>query len=47
MLLVYRQNDATRDLRAVDVVEAVRAIEATYPSGLDDTTLAVNAFVRR
>ncbi len=42
LLLVYRQNDPSRDLRAADIVSGVAAVVARYPGGLDDMILVVN-----
>lgn len=47
LLLVYRQNDPTRDLRAADIVAGVVSIVSTHPDGLDGLILVVNDFARR
>jgi Domain of unknown function (DUF5615) len=46
LLLRYRSNDITRDMRAGDVADAIRAIDKTYPGGVNDLILSVNRFVR-
>ena len=44
LLLVFRVNDPTRDLRAIATAARVAAIVARYPEGLDGLTLVVNNF---
>lgn len=44
LLLVYRRNDPTTDLRAADVAAGVMAIASRYPDGIDGLILAVNHF---
>jgi hypothetical protein len=44
LLLVYRENDPTQDLRAEAIVRAVARIGEIYPSGIVSTILAVNQF---
>jgi hypothetical protein len=44
LLLVYRQNDPSKDMRAADIAIAVGAIDAMYPNGIHDMILAVNSF---
>ena len=44
LLLVYRDNDPTRDLRAADIAARVAAIVQAYPDGLQSLVLVVNKF---
>jgi hypothetical protein len=44
LLLVYRENDPTRDLRAADIAARIAAIAARYPDGLESLVLVVNTF---
>ncbi len=46
LLLVYRTNDRSSDLRAPDIAAAVIAIRSAYPDGVESVVLAVNSFVR-
>lgn len=45
LLLVYRRNDRTTDLRAAGIAEGVVAIASRFPDGIDGLVLAVNHFV--
>lgn len=45
LLLVYRRNDRTTDLRAAGIGEGVFGIASRYPDGIDGWILAVNHFV--
>jgi hypothetical protein len=47
VLLVYRSNDPTRDLRAADIAAAVESIVNAYPDGFAGLTLVVNGFRER
>jgi len=44
LLLLYRENDPTRDLRAEAIVAAIERISETYPGGVDGMILTVNQF---
>jgi hypothetical protein len=44
LLLLYRENDPTLDLRAGAIVAAVDRISQTYPDGADGMILVVNQF---
>jgi predicted nuclease of predicted toxin-antitoxin system len=44
LLLVYRENDPTRDMTAKDIAAAVDRVAETYPEGVSDQILALNGF---
>ncbi len=44
LLVVYRVNDPTKDLRARAIAARVAAIAARYPDGIRSLILAVNNF---
>lgn len=44
LLLVYRENDPTRDMRAVAVVDAVGRVADMYRDGLKDVIAVLNQF---
>ena len=44
LLLVYRENDRTRDMTAKDIAAAVDRIAETYPEGISDQILTLNGF---
>ncbi len=44
LLLVYRENDPTHDLRAQAIVAAIERISETYPDGIVGMVLVVNHF---
>jgi hypothetical protein len=44
LLLLYRENDPTRDLRAEAVAAAIGRIGETYPGGVAGMILVVNQF---
>ncbi len=44
LLLLYRENNPTRDLRAEAIVVAIERISETYPGGADGMILALNQF---
>jgi len=46
LLLVYRSNDPTRDLRASDIAAGVTAIVRDHPDGLTGLPLVVNDAAR-
>ena len=47
LLVVYRRNDASRDLRFVDIAAAVAAIGVQHADGVAGNVFAVNAYVAR
>jgi len=44
LLLVYRENDPTRDMTAKDIAAAVDRVAETYPDGIADQVLTLNGF---
>jgi len=44
LLLLYRENDPTHDLRAEAIAVAIERIPETYPGGADRMIVAVNQF---
>jgi len=44
LLLVYRENDPTRDLGAASVVAAVERVGETYPAGMEGVIAVLNQF---
>lgn len=44
LLLVYRENDPTRDLNAASVVAAIARIGETYPDGMEGVIAVLNQF---
>jgi len=44
LLLVYRDNDPTRDLRAETIVAAIGRLARTYPAGVEGMILVINQF---
>lgn len=44
LLLVYRENDPTRDMTAKAIAAAVDRVAGTYPGGLSDQILTLNGF---
>jgi uncharacterized protein DUF5615 len=47
LLLLYRQNDRARELRAADVAAAVALVISDHPDGIEGLVLVVNDLVRR
>lgn len=44
LLLVYRENDPTRDMTAKDIAAAVDLVVETYPDGIANQILTLNGF---
>jgi predicted nuclease of predicted toxin-antitoxin system len=44
LLLVYRENDPTRDMTAKDIVAAVDRVAETYPGGISGQIFTLNGF---
>jgi predicted nuclease of predicted toxin-antitoxin system len=44
LLLVYAENDRTRDMRIADIADAIGKVETTYPSGIAGQVFALNPF---
>ena len=44
LLLVYRENDPTRDMTAKDIAAAVGRVADTYPDGISGQILTLNGF---
>jgi len=44
LLVVYRENDPTRDMTAKAIAAAVDRVSETYPGGIADQILALNWF---
>ena len=44
LLLVYRENDPTRDMTAKAIAAAVDRVAATYPGGISEQILTLNGF---
>ena len=44
LLLVYRQNDPTRDMNMAAIADAVGRVTEVYPDGIADQTLVLNQF---
>ena len=44
LLLVYRENDPTREMTAKDAAAAVDRVAETYPDGIADQILALRGF---
>ena len=44
LLLVYRENDPTRDMTARDIASAIDRVAETYPDGISDQILTLNGF---
>jgi predicted nuclease of predicted toxin-antitoxin system len=44
LLLVYRENDPTRDMTAKDIAAAVDRVAETYPEGISGQVLTLNGF---
>lgn len=47
LLVVYRRNDASRDLKFVDIAGAVAVIVAEYPGSVAGQVVVVNAYAAR
>jgi predicted nuclease of predicted toxin-antitoxin system len=45
LLLVYRRNDPTTDLRASGIAAGLIAVASRYPDGIDGLILAVNHLI--
>jgi predicted nuclease of predicted toxin-antitoxin system len=44
LLLVYRENDPTRDMAAKEIAAAVDRVAETYPDGISSQILTLNGF---
>lgn len=44
LLLVYRENDPTRDMTAKDIAAAVDRVAEIYPEGIADQIITLNGF---
>lgn len=44
LLLIYRQNDPTRDMTAAAITAAIERVAATYPDGVVGLTVTLNQF---
>ena len=44
LLLVYRENDPTRDMTAKDIASAIDRVAETYPDGIAAQVLTLNGF---
>jgi len=44
LLVVYRENDPTRDMGAGAIAAAVDRVAETYPGGIGDQVLTLNGF---